>query len=144
MLFGKIFLLIQTLPSSSLTVWTKIFNKTCSQLRSARLGECINCDSEKYVAREKSSWQDTLSQCGNTETESWRNLSQLRQAFSNIFPPSGSAFCILFHACSVEGFKASSFDLSMLGKPAVDVNLICIMLRMMKAVMHECSLLGTS
>lgn len=46
--------------------------------------------------------------------------------------------------CSVEGFKASSFDLSMLGKPAVDVNLICIMLRMMKAVMHECLLLGTS
>lgn len=43
------------IPSSSLPVWTKIFNKTCSQLRSVRLEKCINYDSEKYVASEKSS-----------------------------------------------------------------------------------------
>lgn len=40
--------------------------------------------------------------------------------------------------CSVEGFQAGPFDFSMLDKPGVDVNLICIMLRMMKTVMQEC------
>lgn len=105
MLFGKILLLIQTSHPHHFQFGQK-YSIRRSQLRSVRLEKCINYDSEKYVASEKSSWQDTLSQCGNTKTKSWRSLSQFRQAFSNIFSPSGSAFCLLFPALFSRGIPS--------------------------------------
>lgn len=95
------------------------------------LGKCISCNSEKYAASEISSWQDTslslMIQIKSPKTT--RNLSQLRQALSNISSP----FLVFFsEPCSVEKCQAGSAHCTVLIGPAVDQSLVHTILGMLR------------
>lgn len=96
-----------------------------------------------YAASEISSRQDTLSQHNNTKQKSEYH-KEICHNLGKPFRLSVLFFFFVFFSvhCSVGECQAGSSHLTVLINPAVDVNLICIILRVVKDAMMSASCCG--